>query len=1020
MPRFTHYTQHELHRALRSIFDAVYTPVAPLAIVAWRTPEPVPFSARRSGERLQLRPGDKWGDLFDCAWFRFSGRVPSAAAGRKVVLLLDVNGEMAVVDTRGNPILGLTAMASGFDSSLGAPGKRVVRVSDRARGGERIDLWAEAGCNDLFGNLQGNGAVKEASIAVCDEELRGLYYDFEVLLDLMKVLPEDSARHQQILTALSDAAHALREHTTAETREARRLLAPMLRQRGGDPSLMVSAVGHSHIDLGWLWPIRETIRKGGRTFSTVLDLMERYPEYVFGASQPQLYQWMKQRYPALYARVRQRVKEGRFEPQGVMWVEADTNLAGGEALVRQILQGKRFFRREFGREVNHLWLPDVFGYNAALPQLLRKSGADIFLTQKMSWSLINRFPHHSFHWQGIDGSTVLAHLPPEDTYNSSAAPRSLAKIEKNYRDKDVSNRSILLFGIGDGGGGPGEEHLERLRRIRNLAGLCPVAQEPAAAFFEKWRKAADRLPTWVGELYLERHQGTLTTQARNKWFNRRMELALRELEWTGVLAQAVAHASYPAQRLTDIWQEMLLYQFHDILPGSSIKRVYDESRARYRTLLDEVQERIDGNLRRVARRIDARGMSRPLAAFNSLSWERTEWIRAGRKWRRVTVPSMGHAVVDAAGAGEKPPALAASSRLLENDVLRVRFDAGGAIVSVFDKQAGRETIAGAQRANRLAVYADLGDAWDFPMAYAERRPRHLSQVEAEARVEGPRAILKQTYRIGHSELVQEVVLTAGSRRLDFNTRLRWRETRTMLRTSFPVAVLAEEATFEIQYGHVRRPTHQNTTWDLAKDEVPAHKWVDLSQGDCGVALLNDSKYGHRVKGNVIDLNLLRSVPYPGPQRVRDADVRPGQPHDGYTDQSDHVFSYALYPHAGDHAAGRVAQAAYEFNVPLRVVPLRPGAGSLPASASFITVGAPNVIVEAVKKAEDGRGVIVRLYEIERRATRTSVTFGLPVAEAAETDLMEEHPVPLRLKGRSVTISFGPFEIKTLRVMPPAK
>ena len=1029
MPEFKHYTLKHLDEALQQIEEAIYTPVAVLAVRGWCTSEPMPFESRRNGNERTFAVGDKWGDLFDCAWFHFTGEIPMAAAGQKAVLLLDVNGEMCVFDQGGTPVRGLTASGSWFDFSLGRPGKRVLPVTEHAQGGEPIDVWADAGCNDLFGNLQGNGTISEASIATCNDEVRGLFYDFQVLLDFLKVLPKDSPRYEQVLTGLNDVLHLLydslppgRGGVAAAAGKARARLAPLLAKRGGDASLNITAIGHAHMDLAWLWPIRETIRKGARTFSTAIALIERYPDYVFGASQPQYFLWMKERYPALYAKIKEKVRQERIEPQGAMWVEADTNVSGGEALVRQILHGKRFFQKEFGVDLRYLWLPDVFGYSGALPQILKGADVPYFSTQKISWSLINTFPHHSFHWQGTDGSTVLAHMLPEDTYNGPALPRSVRKIEQNYKDKGVSEHSLMVFGIGDGGGGPGEEHLERLERIKNLEGLSPVMQGPVAAFFEKLQGEAVRFPTWVGELYLERHEGTLTTEARNKRYNRKMELALRDLEWSALVSERLAGEPYPGPRLEAIWREVLLYQFHDILPGSSIKRVYDESVPRYAAMLDEVTSLIAANDARLARQIHLPGMTLPIVVHNSLSWERTEWIQAGDRWLRVSVPPMGYKAVDGAQRGpqaEDLTGLIATESHIENDLLRVTFAADGTIASIYDKSAAREIIASGATANRLAVYFDPGDAWDFPMDYAEQTPRPMELISARAKVDGPRAIMAQTYRLAHSELQQEIILAAGSSRLDFATHLRWREPQSMLRTSFPVAIHADDATFEIQFGHIRRPTHRNTTWDLARDEVAAHKWVDLSQRDYGVALLNDCKYGHKVKGNVIDLNLLRSVPYPGPRLVEDASVAPGEPHHAYTDQCDHDFTYSLYPHQGDHTEGRVVQAAYALNVPLRVTPAagaQPTARSeaLPAEASFMQVDAPNVIVEAVKKAEDGDDFIVRLYECEHRSARATLRFGFPITSAAEASLMEIAKSPLHVQDNAVELQFAPFEIKTVR------
>jgi alpha-mannosidase len=995
-----------------------------LEIEAWRTPEPIPFAERTTGEHLRLQVGDSWGGLFDCAWFRFSGQAPEQAGEEPLVLLLDVSGEMCVFDSEGAPVRGLTSLSSTYDFSLGGPGKRVLPLDDVAQNGAGIEVWADAGCNDLFGNLQDEGRVKVAAVAVVDEAIRALYYDFEVLLDFLKTLPEESPRHQQVLTGLTDAMHLLYGGVPQNARRARAVLAPLLAKRNGDAPLRVSAVGHAHMDLAWLWPIRETIRKGARTFATALANIEKHPDYIFGSSQAQYFAWMKQHYPVLWDRVVAAVKAGRIDVQGCMWVEADTNLAGGEALVRQILHGRRFWRREFGLDVKYLWLPDVFGYSGSLPGILAKAGVKYFSTQKLSWSLVNVFPHHSFHWRGIDGSEVLAHMLPEETYNSPAAPRSVRMIERNYKDSGVSSRALMVYGIGDGGGGPGEEHLERLSRIKNLEGLSPVTQEPVVAFLEKWQADAARFATWTGELYLERHEGTLTTNARNKRYNRKMELALRDLEWSSVLAGQLAGAAYPAERLEALWQETLLYQFHDILPGSSIKRVYDESVARYELMLAETLDLIAANDARIAAQVDTSGMAAPAVVFNSLSWDRMEWVNLGGQWLKVTAPGMGYAALDANGvrSGDvSRPAdagttsgLHAMANTIENDVLRVRFGEDGAIVSILDKRGSREVIRPGGAANRLAVYADPGDAWDFPMDYAEQTPRYMELVSSGARVDGPRAIMAQVYRLGHSEVTQEITLTVGSARLDFVTHMHWREPRSMLRTSFPVAVQADEATYEIQFGHLRRPTHRNTTWDLARDEVAAHRWADLSQRDYGVALLNDCKYGHKIKDGVMDLNLLRSAPYSGPRLVEDADVAPGEPHDGYTDQCEHDLIYALLPHAGDHVAGNVTREAYGLNVPLRVVVTDAHAGTLPREASFLSVDAANIIVEAVKKAEDGDDLIVRLYECEGRDALATVAFGFPVSAVSSVDLMEENPTRLDIAADSVKVAFTPFAIETLR------
>lgn len=977
-----------IDRTLSRLPKLVYRPLSDLTAEAWVTPEPVPFAGRESGTHQTPKIGDTWGKLWDCAWFHFTGTVPSEAASENVVLLLDINGEGLVVDADGNPVQGLTGVRSGFDYSLGRPGKRVLPFASPAAGGETVDVWVDAGNNDLFGGLPGGGALAEASVAVRRDDIQALCFDFEVLRELLEYLPRTKARAARVLAALYEAAVLLPQHGTPmpeEVAAARAVLAPELARRGGDPALTVSALGHAHIDLAWLWPIRETIRKGARTFATALRMMERYPDYVFGASQPQLYQWMKEFYPDLYAQVKARVAEGRWEVQGAMWVEPDANIPSGESLVRQILYGKRFFRGEFGVDVTNLWMPDVFGYSGSLPQILRAAGLTTFMTQKLSWSEVNTFPHHTFHWEGIDGSRVLVHMPPEGTYNSSAAPRAIARAEENFLDKAVSDRVLMLFGIGDGGGGPGEEHLERLARERDLQGLAPVVQEPSKVFFDRLELGADKYPVWCGELYLEKHQGTLTTQGRSKRFNRKLEFALRELELSASRAWLASGAPYPTDALDRIWKEMLLLQFHDILPGSSITRVYDESLPRYAALLAEVLE--------LTAAADAAllGVGDTPVVLNSLGWNRAEWLKTGETWSLAQVPALGSALLPA--PQDALPRVSASKTGLENEFLYVQFNADGDLVSVFDKTAGREALRPGEIGNTLAVYEDFGDAWDFAADYAAAPPAHFTLTDAEAYVDGPKAVLKQTRTFGNSTLTQEISLTEGSKRLDFKTTADWQEDNQMLRTAFPLAVNTDVARCEIQFGSIARPTTHNTTWDAAKYEVCGHKWVDVSETGYGVALLNDCKYGYSVQDGALGLTLLRSPSGPDPA----------------ADRAAHEFTYALLPHTGDCAAGGVVREAYALNVPLRVVT---GAAPLP---SLLRVDAPNVIIDTVKKAEDGDALIIRLYEANGSATLTPLLFGFLPSAVSRVNLLEENPQPVPIQGSTALLAMTPFEIITLRV-----
>lgn len=1009
---------------LSRLRDAIYVPLSPLTVNAWVTPEPVAYNERMSGTAItDLKPGDRWGQLWDCAWFNFRGKVDASAAGQKVVLLIDINGELCLVDSEGTPHQGLTTVNSEFDFALGLPGKRVVPVSTQAQGGEEIDLWADAGCNDLFGIYRG-GTLKEATLAICKEEYRALYYDIEVLAELAEHLPESTARKDRVIRALYEAALMLAELSDENVSRARARLAIELAQKGGDPQLTVHAIGHAHIDLAWLWPLRETIRKGARTFATALRNMEKYPDYVFGASQPQLYLWIKQYYPGLYEQIKARVAEGRWELQGAMWVEPDTNISGGEALARQILYGKRFFEQEFGQEMKSLWLPDVFGYSGSLPQLLKKAGVDYMMTQKLSWSVYTKHPHHSFFWEGIDGTRVLTHLPPEDTYNSPAAPRSLTKIESSYLDRAVSEHALMLFGIGDGGGGPGEEHLERLMREKNLLGLPPVVQESSHAFFQKLEQEADRFETFRGELYLEKHQGTLTTQARSKQFNRQMEKALRELEFAASWAYVSGGYAYPTEELAVIWQEVLLYQFHDILPGSSITRVYTESLERYAILLPRVQELTADAYAHVAKAAGLAEGTRVL--FNSLPWEREQGVEQDGAHHSITLPAMGYRVVDTAvasapaeQAGQAAAVLRATEHELENEALHVRFHADGSLASVYDKIAGREVLAPQARGNVLAVYHDNGDAWDFPRDYREMPAGAFTLTAASAAVVGAQAILTHDYSYGDSTLKQRIILAAGEDTLRFETEADWRENAKMLRASFPLSVQAEVAQCDIQFGYLKRATTRNTREEFARDEICAHHYIDLSQPDYGVSLLNDCKYGFSAATNSLDIHLLRAPHYPDPT----------------ADRAKHTFVYALYPHQGDAVQALTYRKGYELNVSPVEVTL-PAAETSPITAAGLTAASgeqrmeqmtfaeldhAQVMIEAIKKAEDSPHLIIRLYETAGMTTRTQLSLGIKCLSAEETDLMEQPLQPLdmvKVDGKdTVELTFTPFEIKTVRIMP---
>jgi alpha-mannosidase len=1021
------FTLTPLEELILKVQASIYTPVAPLEITSWLTPEPVPFAARESGEKSFIAVGQSWGRrIFDCAWMKFTADLPTGIEDRPLVARIDINGELCIVDTAGVPVRGLTNVKSTFDERLGGPAKTIYQLPVAAIRDNRVELWADCGFNDLFGFLKDNGAVALAEIATCREDLRQLYYDLETLRDFQLDLPAGDPLHESLQADVDAVAARLDCSDTASVQRVRDALRHWFESAVKD-RLHVHAIGHAHLDLAWFWPIRETIRKGARTFASALYNIERYPEYVFGCSQPQLFAWMKEHYPALYVKIKAAVLVGRIEPQGTFWVEPDCNMPSGEAFVRQVLLGAKFFREEFGVVPNYCWEPDVFGYNGQLPQILKKSGHDYFMTQKLSWNVVNRFGHQSFHWEGIDGTRILTHMLPEETYNSPGAARSLRRIATNYFERDVSDHALMAFGIGDGGGGPDAEHLERLRRAPGLPGLPTVKIEKAADFFTTWSADAEKFPIWKGELYLERHQGTLTTQAKVKRYNRRCEVALREVEWSAFLAATHAAVPYPAEALDRLWKEVLLYQFHDVLPGSSIKRVYDECHARYETILDELSHLQRVSYTAVASRL---GPSGTPVVFNSLFWPRNEWIRVDGAWRRIDVPALGWALLPPP-ASQTFSGLIAQPTLLENECLRATFSAEGRMISLYDKKAAREVLAAGEWGNDFVVIPDTGDAWDFQTDHANKdvwgylkQPVRRPQLHAtSARLDGPCAQLEQIWRIGKSEIRQTLRLFDGADSLRFETTVDWQEPAHMLRVRFPVAIRSDEARFEIPFGSIRRSTLDDTVHRHAQIEVAALQWVDLSQADYGVALLNDCKYGFRIKGHTIDMTLIRSVPYPGAPLIGRDDAADGASTSVYGDLGAHMFTYTLQLHTGAADSGKITAAARMLNTPPVIVTAANSGDAVNGgqrSGAWAMVSDPTGIeLAAVKPAEDKNGWIVRLVNTTDRSADLEFARSELVVDCTECDLTEVPSVgPRATEADSRLIRFTPFEIKTFRINCP--
>ncbi|WP_328446804.1 glycosyl hydrolase-related protein [Streptomyces sp. NBC_00386] len=990
-----------LERALRQFLrPAQYGDRVPLTLSAWHAPgEPVPVGQALQASYEPFTTGTAWGKPWSTSWFRIEGRVPEEWAGRLVEVVIDpgftgdgpgFQAEGLLYDTAGVPLKGIH------------PRNRHLTVGAPARGGEAVRLLLEAAANPAvlhgfeptpLGDVltAGDGPIYRfaaADLAVLDEDVWHLVLDTEVLSELMYELDPQRPRRHEILRALENMLDALDLHDVSGTAAAARAeLTEVLSRPASASAHRVSATGHAHIDSAWLWPLRETVRKASRTFANVTALALDYPELVFSCSQAQQYAWVKEHQPHIWERIKKAVQEGNWAPVGSMWVESDANMPGGEALARQIVHGKRFFREELGVETEEIWLPDSFGYTAAFPQLAKLAGVRWFLTQKLSWNQTNKMPHHTFWWEGIDGTRVFTHFPPVDTYNSQFHGSELAHAERNFAEKGLATRSLVPFGWGDGGGGPTREMLEKARRLRSLEGSPTVRIEKPEAFFAAAEEEyGAHAPVWSGELYLELHRATYTTQAKTKQGNRRSEHALREAElWCATAAVRDPSYTYPYDALDRLWKTVLLHQFHDILPGSSIAWVHREARETYARVLAELEEI-------TAEAVRALGSGSP-AVLNASPYERTEVVGDAL----VTVPGLGGAAVS---TGPGPTVRAERDDaviVLENDRLRVRIDADGLLTSVRDLVHGREVLCGP--GNLLQLHPDhpnAWDAWDIDRHYRRTRTDLTSAESVELVESGPlRAAVRVTRVFGSSRITQEIRLAAASRRLDIVTDVDWQESEKVLKAAFPLDVQAERSAAEIQFGHVHRPTHANTGWDAARFEICAHRWLRVAEESYGVAVLNDSTYGHDVTrtphaeglGTTVRLTLLRAPHSPDPR----------------TDLGTHRFTYALLPGVG---VGDAVAEGLALNLPLR-------RAAVPAPEPLVSVAGPAVTVESVKLAEDRSGdVVVRLYESRGGRARAKVTAGFPVSRAEVTDLLER---PLR--EAPPEIELRPFQILTLRLRP---
>ncbi|MFI9306307.1 alpha-mannosidase [Streptomyces triculaminicus] len=1002
-------TEARLTRVLEErIRPAVYRESVPLDVSVWHASgEPVPVEEGLAAPRTPIAVGERWGPAWGTSWFTVSGTVPERWAGRTVEAVLDLGFdenmpgfqcEGLVYRPDGSPVKGLN------------PRNQWVRVGERVAGGERVLLHVEAASNPVIMDyhpfvpteLGDRETADDApryrlarmDLAVFDRTVWELVQDLEVLGQLMTELPVDSPRRWEILRAIERTLDAVDLQDVGGTAErAREELTQVLSAPAHASAHRLSAVGHSHIDSAWLWPLRETVRKVARTASNMTALLEDEPDFVYAMSQAQQFAWIKEHRPEVYARVKKAVAEGRFVPVGGMWVESDTNMPGGEALARQFTHGKRFFLEEFGIETEEVWLPDTFGYSAALPQLVRLAGAKWFLTQKISWSQTNTFPHHTFWWEGLDGTRVFTHFPPIDTYNSQLSGQEVAHAARNFREKGGARRSLAPTGWGDGGGGTTREMLARAKRLADLEGSARVGFDKPAAFFEKAHAEYPHAPVWVGELYLELHRATLTSQARTKQGNRRSEHLLREAELWAATAAVRAGFPYPYERLDRLWKTVLLHQFHDILPGTSIAWVHREAARTYAEVAAELEAVVSDALAALTG-----GGGRSEGGPGTVVVNAAPHVRDG-------VPALGGVLEPAGGGGRLTAARAREGGgfELDNGLLRVGIDGRGLVVSVVDLAAGRETVAPGAAANLLQLHQDfpnMWDAWDVDPFYRNTVTDLTDAEVVEATADGCGVRVVRAF--GNSRVEQRLTLPAGVRRLDVDTEVDWHETEKFLKAAFPLDVHADRVAAETQFGHLYRPTHANTSWDAAKFEACAHRFVHLAEPGWGVALVNDSTYGYDVSRTVregehagttttLRLSLLRAPRFPDPR----------------TDQGTHRFRYALVPGA---TVADAVREGYRVNLPERRVPGSSGVEPL------VAVGNEAVVVSAVKLADDGGGdVVVRLYESLGGRAVTRLTAGFPVAEASVCDLLERPVSTLAAEDGGLALSLRPFEIVTLRL-----
>lgn len=892
----------------------------------------------------------------------------------------------------------------------------------------------------LWTGLEGGGKhrtfyhqCKKAEVAYLHKKTDELYYFSKAITETLMLLPKEEPHYEDLKAALDRALNCINwdeEYFLKSAERAHDVLMTELEGLEKNTEVTVNMVGHTHIDVAWLWRLKHTREKAQRSFSTVLRLMERYDEYIFLQTQPQLYKYIKEDCPELYEKIRQKVAEGKWEADGGMWVEADCNLVSGESLVRQFLYGTGFMKKEFGKKCEYLWLPDVFGYSWALPQILKQCEIDTFMTTKISWNQYNSIPDDLFKWRGIDGTEILTYFvdtPDADhdldvrfsTYNGVAAPHAVLGSWKKFKNKELSKDTLLSYGYGDGGGGVNRDMLEMRRAMDVIPGLPHVKTSTAGEFFRKIHKQVENtdryVHTWDGELYLEYHRGTYTTQGYNKKTNRYLENALAQVEWLSSINYILGN-DYAWKELHDSWECVLLHQFHDIIPGSSIREVYEDSHVNY----GAAEKRMLGVKERVLAE-----MTEPLEhrysvySTNSFGGKELVWIT--EKEQGIFVDSDGNSLESQryengyevlvevkpfgiqeivflpGGHDEEGDTFICGECSVESPYYIIEWNKQGQLVQLYDKKAKHQVLKEGQAGNVLEIYEDKPvnyDAWDIDIFYTQKKEVICASEKPEITVcGGLKAVVQFKYQYHKSSIIQNMVLYRDSRRIDFETKVDWQESHRLLKTAFYTDIRSTKAAYDIQFGHVERPTHWNNSWDWARFEVCGHKWADLSETGYGVSLLNDCKYGYSIKDHAMKLSLLKSPKAP------DTDA----------DMGLHEFVYALYPHEGGLIEGGTLRAASQLNLRAQAVP-----GIFEDKRRVAVIDGDGVQLDLVKKAEEEDCLIVRLHECFGGRHMITMRSEFPVKRIVSCNLLE-HDCGNQAEGAEIEFTIKPFEIKTFKL-----